>query len=108
MATKNKRPVSFPDFFLNDEPPRKTTAFLEAERRALGQSVSAPHTALMRAKRNRPEIVDAIIAVRGHNNPDNHPYTVAARILPGVNTWLDSHGYRPVKKKALAERIAHT
>jgi hypothetical protein len=108
MATKNKRPVSFPDFFLNDEPPRKTTAFLEAERRALGQSVSAPHTALMRAKRDRPELVEAIIAVHGHNNPDNHPYKVAEMILPRVNAWLKKRHYKPVLADALARRIPHT
>jgi hypothetical protein len=73
-----------------------------------GKAIGVQHAANMRAKRHRPEILEAIIAVRGHNNPDNHPYTVAARILPGVNAWLEERGYKPVLKKALAGRIAHT
>jgi len=73
-----------------------------------GKAIGVQHAANMRAKRHRPEILEAIIAVRGHNNPDNHPYTVAARILSGVNAWLEERGYKPVLKKALAGRIAHT
>jgi hypothetical protein len=96
-------------WFLNDSTPGRvpaTTAILEALRPQ--GSASSQHAALMRARRDRPEIVEAIIAVRGHNNPDNHRYTVAARILPGVNAWLKEHGYKPVLRKALAGRIAHT
>jgi hypothetical protein len=66
------------------------------------------HTALIRAKRTRPEILAAVIAVRGHNNPADHPYTVAGQLLAKVNAWLDSRGHKPVLIKALASRIPHT
>jgi hypothetical protein len=62
----------------------------------------------MRAGRDRPEILEAIIAVRGHNNPADHPYSVAALKLDSVNAWLEEHGYKPVKSDALARRIPHT
>jgi hypothetical protein len=57
-------------------------------------------------RRNRPEVEEAIIAVRGHNNPDKAPVAVAAKVLPRVNVWLKQHDYKPVLKKALAGRIA--
>jgi hypothetical protein len=63
---------------------------------------------VVRAGRNRPEILEAIIAVRRHNKPDDHPYSVAASILPRVNAWLKEHGHKPALKKAVATRIAHT
>jgi hypothetical protein len=68
------------------------------------------YAAWLRAQRKkRPEIEQALIAVRGgHNNPDKHPYAVAARNLPKVNAWLKERGYKPVLVKALAARIAHS
>jgi hypothetical protein len=66
------------------------------------------HTSLMRARRVRPEILEAIIAVRGHNNPENHPYSVAESLLPRVNAWLKKHDHKPVLVDALAKRIPHT
>jgi hypothetical protein len=60
---------------------------------------------LAREKRKRPEITEAIIAVRGRNTPTAYPHTVAARILDKVNAWLREHGYKPVLIDALARRI---
>jgi hypothetical protein len=71
-------------------------------------AVDAQHKANMRAKRERPEILEAIIAVRGHNNPDPHPYTIAARILERVNAWLKERDYKPVLVDALAKKIPRT
>jgi hypothetical protein len=68
----------------------------------------AERTRTMRAGRDRPEILEAIIAVRGHNNPDKHRYTVAGRILDKVNAWLKEHGHKPVLVDALAKKIPHT
>jgi hypothetical protein len=72
------------------------------------KAIGVRHAALMRAKRARPEILEAIIAVRGHNNPENHRYSVAASLLPRVNAWLEKHDYKPVLVDALAKRIPHT
>jgi hypothetical protein len=87
-------------------------AFVSGSRGVVTESHKKLHNAegtrTMRAGRERPEILEAIIAVRGHNNPDEHPYTVAARILDKVNAWLKTHGYKPVLVKALATRIPHT
>jgi hypothetical protein len=65
------------------------------------------HAAWLRSKRDyRPEILEAIIAVRGgHNNPADHPYTVAKRILPRVNARLRERGFKPVLVDALARKI---
>jgi hypothetical protein len=127
MTRKNKqpRPPLFPSrdllidnspfFFENGEPTRAPTVVtVQPEaRHTFGQdSASSQHTALMRArldrKRDRPEIVEAIIAVHGHNNPDPHRYKTAATILPKVNAWLEERGYKPVLVDALARRIPHT
>jgi hypothetical protein len=82
---------------------------VSAEDRArLQEEFRNEQAAIMRAGRNRPEIVEAIVAVRGHNDPADHPYKVAASILSKVNTWLEEHGYKPVLRKALAGRIART
>jgi hypothetical protein len=54
----------------------------------------------------RPEILEAIIAVRhGRNDPDEHPYTVAAQNLDKVNSWLEAAGHKPASIKAIAGRI---
>jgi hypothetical protein len=66
------------------------------------------HAAWMRSKRDRPEILQAIIAVRGHNNPDDHRYTAAADILKNVSAWLEERGYKPVSVDALARKIPRT
>jgi hypothetical protein len=68
----------------------------------------AERTRKMRAGRDRPEILEAIIAARGHNNPDKHPYAVAARILDKVNVRLKERGHKPVLVDTLARRIPHT
>jgi hypothetical protein len=60
---------------------------------------------LAREKRKRPEITEAVIAVRGRNTPAAHPHTVAALILDKVNAWLRERGYKPVLIDALARRI---
>jgi hypothetical protein len=52
----------------------------------------AERTRMMRAKRERPEILDAIVAVRG-DGPVEHPWSTAAKIYDRVNTWLESHGH---------------
>jgi hypothetical protein len=96
-------------WFLNDSTPGRvpaTTAILEALRPQ--GSASSQHAALMRARRDRPEIVEAIIAVRGHNNPGQSPLHSSGKDSAGVNAWLKEHGYKPVLRKALAGRIAHT
>jgi hypothetical protein len=86
-------------------PVMTNTAIFEA---SLGQSASSQHAALMRARRNRPELVEAIIAVRGHNNPDPHPHKIAGTILPKVNTWLKERRYKPALVDAVARKIPHT
>jgi hypothetical protein len=97
-----------PWFYSGEEPPKifeppKSDSPLDEARRL------EEHAAWMRSKRKRPEIEQALIAVRGgHNNPDEHPYAVAATFLPKVNAWLKERGYKPVLKKALAARIGHT
>jgi hypothetical protein len=68
----------------------------------------AERTSLARAGRDRPEILEAILAVHGHNNPAEHPYAVAGSILGPVNTWLTDHGHDPVLVDALARKIPHT
>jgi hypothetical protein len=72
------------------------------------EAIGKLHAALMRAKRVRPEILEAVIAVRGHNNPADHPYSVAGSLLAKVNAWLEKYGYKPVLVDALARRIPHT
>ena len=52
--------------------------------------------------------MEAIIAVHGHNNPDEHPYAVAGSILGTVNAWLKERGYKPVLVDALARKIPRT
>jgi hypothetical protein len=104
--TDYRRPP--PQFYSGQEPPivhpfPKSDPLLDEARRL------EEHAAWMRSKRERPEIEQALIAVRcGHNNPDEHPYTVAATFLPKVNAWLKEHGYNPVLVDALARRIPHT
>jgi hypothetical protein len=68
----------------------------------------AARTRMMRAGRDRPEILEAIIAVRGHNNPADHPHSVAALFLDRVNAWLKECGHKPVLVDALARKIPHT
>jgi hypothetical protein len=87
----------------HDSPATKAEAAAKAAAEA-----SALHAASMRARRVRPEVVEALIAVRGHNNPADHPYAVASSSLSKVNTWLKEHGKKPVLVDALARNIPHT
>jgi hypothetical protein len=63
------------------------------------------------ANDKRPEIRKAIIAVRGHNDPHEHPYKLAGEILHDVNRWLKKTGQKPAGKdrktgkEAIARRI---
>jgi hypothetical protein len=79
-----------------------------ADMKRFKKEVSNLNLAFARDRRVRPEILEAIIAVRGHNNPENHPYSVAESLLPRVNAWLEKHDLKPVLVDALAKRIPHT
>jgi hypothetical protein len=82
------------------EPPPKSDSLLDDARRL------EEHAAWLRSKRKRPEIEQALIAVRGgHNNPDEHRYAVAATFLPKVNAWLKERGCKPILVDALARKI---
>jgi hypothetical protein len=72
-------------------------------KRALLKLIPEAAIELAREKRKRPEILEAIIAVRG-NNPVEH--TTASAILPKVNALLKSRGYaKPTSKKAVYTRL---
>ena len=68
------------------------------------QEISAEQ---MRGARDKhPEILKAIIAARrGHNDPAEHPYGVAGRILGKVNSWLEEAGHKRISKDTIARRI---
>ena len=69
-------------------------------------SASPERMTRLRARRKpkRP-VAEAIIAVRGHNNPENHRYKIAASILPKVNAWLEERGFDPVSSDTVAKEI---
>jgi hypothetical protein len=95
-----------PWFYSGQEPPK---LYEPPKSDPILDDASRLHAARMRSKRKRPEIEQALIAVRGgHNNPDEHPYAVAAKFLPKVNAWLKERDYKPVLVDALARRITHT
>jgi hypothetical protein len=74
--------------------------------RRLIQEVNAK---LAREKRSRPELLKAIIDVRGgHNDPAGHPYSIAGKILDRVNGRLKKDGHKLASKDAIARRIPHT
>jgi hypothetical protein len=73
----------------------------------LGQgSISDRHTAWMRAKRKRPEIMEAIIALHGGDLVE-HPFKMAGEILPRLNARLKSQGHEPTSKKAVYTRLTN-
>jgi hypothetical protein len=65
---------------------------------------AAERRRIMRAKRERPEILDAIVAVRG-DGPVEHPSSTAVKIYDRVNTWLESHGRADASEDAIYRRL---
>jgi hypothetical protein len=135
MATKKKPPpidppLPFPEprketgpFFLNDGPPTKTAVAREHDQAEANRvaadaakktveelldpgSASPERMTRLRAKRKpkRP-VAEAVAAVRRHNNPADHPHTVARSILSKVNAWLEERGFDPVSSDTVAKEI---
>jgi hypothetical protein len=86
-------------FLFGQEPPKIYDVATNKE------SASSEHAAWMRSKRKPRPVAEAIIAVRGHNNPADHPYTVAEKILPRVNAWLKERGHGPVSPDTVGKKI---
>jgi hypothetical protein len=112
--TKNNRPPRrlpnkprAPGLFDYCEPPRRTPATIARDETALGWgSITDRHTAWMRAKRRRPEIMEAIIALHGGDLVE-HPFAMAGEILGNLNAWLTSHGHKTTTFKPVYMRLAY-
>jgi hypothetical protein len=111
MGKNNKPPRRLPKprvpGRLDCEPPTRTSVARDRDETALGLgSISNRHTAWMRAKRKRPEIMEAIIALYGGNLVE-HPVTMAGEILGRLNARLKSQGHKPTTQKAVYTRLTN-
>jgi hypothetical protein len=111
MTKNNKPPRRLPKpqvpGLFDCEPPRRTRDGRDRDETALGLgSISDRHTAWMRAKRKRPEIMEAIIALHGGDLVE-HPFTMAGEMLPRLNARLKSQRYKPTSQKAVYTRLAN-